>query len=370
MTDILIIGGGTVGSAIAFGLAQQGSRVTLLDGDDTDHRAARANFGLVWLQGKGASMPAYHRLTRHSVDAWADFGAGLAGVSGTDLAYERNGGLTFCLSEVDFEERRSQLHRLHNAAGGEQDWEMVERGALERLLPGVTLGPEVVGASYGRSDGHCNPLRLLAALQKGVQALGGEVVGGARVATIHPVADGFRVDTAAGTFAAPKIVLAAGLGTVDLARQVGLDVPLHPERGQILVTERCERFLPLPCRGLRQTAEGTVMIGSTKESTGFDALTTGQAAARLAAKAARVVPRLAQARVVRQWAGLRVMTPDGFPIYAQSPDHPGAFVALCHSGVTLAAFHATDLAAAIAAGALPNGLAPFHQSRFDVPRAA
>ena len=64
------------------------------------------------------------------------------------------------------------------------------------------------------------------------------------------------------------------------------------------------------------------------------------------------------------------MTPDGFPIYAQSPDHPGAFVALCHSGVTLAAFHASELATAIIAGVLPESLAPFHQSRFDVPQAA
>ncbi len=370
MTDILIIGGGTVGTAIAYGLARQGSRVKLLDGDDTDHRAARANFGLVWLQGKGASMPAYHQLTRRSVDAWSGFNDELSRQSGTGLAYERNGGLVFCLSETDYENRRSQLHRLHNAAGGEQDWEMIDRARLERLLPGVALGPDVVGASYGRSDGCCNPLRLLAVMQQSVQALGGEIVGGARVDAIQPGIGGFRVDTAAGTFAAPKIVLAAGLGTVDLARQVGLDVPLHPERGQILVTERCDPFLPLPCSGLRQTAEGTVMIGATKENVGFDSLTTGRAASRLAAKAARTIPRLGQARVVRQWAGLRVMTPDGFPIYAQSQDHPGAFVALCHSGVTLAAFHATELAAAIIAGSLPDNLTPFHQSRFDVPHAA
>ncbi len=370
MADILIIGAGTVGAAIGYGLARQGSRVTLLDGEDTDHRAARANFGLVWLQGKGASMPSYHRLTRRSVDAWPSFNDELARRSGANLAFERNGGLAVCLSEAEFEERRSQLRRLHNAAGGEQDWEMIDRSALERLMPGVTLGPEVVGASYGRSDGCCNPLRLLAALQRGVQALGGEVVGGARVLAIQPGAGGFRVDTAEGAFAAPKIVLAAGLGTVDLARQVGVDVPLRPERGQILVTERCDRFLPLPCSELRQTEEGTVMIGATKENAGFDSLTTGQAAARLAAKASRIVPRLGGVRVVRQWAGLRVMTPDSFPIYAQSADHPGAFVALCHSGVTLAAFHASELATAIMAGTLPASLAAFHQSRFDVPHAA
>ncbi len=125
--------------------------MTLLDGDDTDHRAARANFGPAWVQGKGASLPSCHRLTRRSVDAWLGFGDELARRFGTVLAFERNGSLAFCLSVAEFEERRSQLHRLHNAAGGEQDWEMIDRSALGRMLPGVRLGPVVVGASYGRS---------------------------------------------------------------------------------------------------------------------------------------------------------------------------------------------------------------------------
>ena len=370
MTDILIIGAGIVGAAIGYGLARQGCRVTLLDGDDTDHRAARANFGLVWLQGKGASMPSYHRLTRRSVDAWPGFNDELTRRAGGGLAYEHNGGLAFCLSEAEFEDRRARLHRLHNATGGDQDWEMIERPALERLLPGIALGPDVVGASYGRTDGCCNPLQLLVSLQRGIVGLGGTILGGARVETICPGAGGFHVDSAAGRFAADKIVIAAGIGSAALARQVGLKVDLHPERGQILVTERCEPFLPLPCSGIRQTVEGSVMIGATNERVGFDTLTTGRAAARLAAQAARTIPRLGQARVVRQWAGLRVMTPDGCPIYAQSAAHPGAFVALCHSGVTLAAFHATGLAAAIDAGRLPGELDAFHQSRFDVSHAA
>jgi len=103
---------------------------------------------------------------------------------------------------------------------------------------------------------------------------------------------------------------------------------------------------------------------------GFDLSTTGDAAARLSRTAIRIIPALARAGLVRQWAGLRVMTPDSYPIYAQSRSHPGAFVAVCHSGVTLAAFHAGGLAAAIAAGSLPHDLFPFHQSRFDVSQAA
>lgn len=77
------------------------------------------------------------------------------------------------------------------------------------------------------------------------------------------------------------------------------------------------------------------------------------------------MPKLAALSLVRQWSGLRVMTPDSYPIYAQSESHPGAFVLLCHSGVTLAAVHAERLAEAIDSGSLPLALDPFHHRRFS-----
>jgi len=65
-----------------------------------------------------------------------------------------------------------------------------------------------------------------------------------------------------------------------------------------------------------------------------------------------------------------VMAPDGLPIYEQSGDFPGAFVATCHSGVTLAATHAMRYAKFVADGALPAELARFTNKRFDVQNAA
>ena len=90
----------------------------------------------------------------------------------------------------------------------------------------------------------------------------------------------------------------------------------------------------------------------------------------MAARAVRMFPRLAALNVVRTWAALRVMTKDGFPIYDQSESCPGAFVATCHSGVTLAAGHALFLAPMLAAGALAPELAVFSARRFDVSQAA
>ncbi|MBN9455255.1 MAG: FAD-binding oxidoreductase [Bosea sp.] len=369
--DIVVIGGGMVGAAIAYGLARRRQQVLLLDGEDGDFRAARANFGLVWLQGKGLGMPAYQGLTRRSIALWRGFADELQSETGGDLCYEQKGGLAFCLGEDAFEKRRLDLMRLHNQRGeGEADWEMIDRAALERLLPKARLGADVSGASLGRHDGHANPLKLLAGLHGGLLRLGGSIRHRARVERIEMAGSDFRLVLDGAALTAPRIVIAAGLGSARLGRQVGLDVPVHPERGQILVTERLAPFLPLPASGLRQTAEGTVMIGATKDEVGLDVSTTTEAAASLSAKTVRTIPALATARLVRQWAGLRVMTPDSYPVYAQSESHPGAFVALCHSGVTLAAFHAEVLAEAVADGTLPESFSPFHQRRFDVPKAA
>ena len=78
-------------------------------------------------------------------------------------------------------------------------------------------------------------------------------------------------------------------------------------------------------------------------------------------------PALKDASIVRVWAALRVMSPDGFPIYEQSSRFPGAFAATCHSGVTLAGAHALALAPAILSGELPERFSPFSSRRFDVP---
>ena len=369
--DIIVIGGGTVGAAIAYGLAGLKQSVMLLDGSDRDYRAAQANFGLVWLQGKGMGLPAYQTLTRASVGLWRDFATEIEVLTAADLVYESNGGVVFCIGEEGFENRRAQLQRLHNQwNGGEPDWEMIDRSSLEKLMPRARFGDAVSGASFGRLDGHANPLRLLMSLHEGIVRRGGVVRSSATVRRIERVGADFRLSLDGEELVAPRIVIAAGLGSVALAAQVGLDVPLRPQRGQVLVTERFEPFLPLPASGLRQTGEGTVMIGATQEETGFDLSTTSDAASRLSRKTVEIVPGLANAKLVRQWAGLRVMTPDGYPIYAQSQTHPGAFVALCHSGVTLAAFHARELARAIRDGDLPDFYTPFHQRRFDVPKAA
>ncbi|MEO7744065.1 MAG: FAD-dependent oxidoreductase [Usitatibacter sp.] len=367
--DVAIVGGGVVGSALGYGFASKGARVVVLDEGDSALRASRVNFGLVWLQTKGNGMPAYGRWSRKATELWPDLARELLERTGIDVELELTGGLKICLGEEELRERGAMVERMAAAAGpGVYDTRMLGIDELGALLPEVKLGPDVTGASFCPHEGAVNPLHLLNALQAGLQALGGTLRTGSSVESVARDGKGFAITCRDGTTRAGKVVLAAGHGTPRMAAMVGLPAPIKPQRGQILVTERMQPFMPLPASGLRQTKDGTVMLGATRENVGFDVATTMEGEAGLAARAVRIVPALAGIPVVRAWAGLRILTPDTFPVYHQSESHPGAYVALCHSGVTLASVHARVVPEAYLGTALPEILNAFHPRRFDVQK--
>src|SRR5690606_739496 len=101
--DFVVVGGGIVGAAVDYGLARAGEDVALIDEGDVAFRAARGNFGNVWVQGKGAGVPAYADLTRAAALLWPDFAAELQEATGIDLHYRRPGAFFFCLTEAALE---------------------------------------------------------------------------------------------------------------------------------------------------------------------------------------------------------------------------------------------------------------------------
>src|ERR1700742_4186538 len=103
--DLIVIGGGLVGGAIAWGAASCGASVVVLDEGDIAYRAARGNFGLLWVQSKGAGMPSYAHWTRRSTALWPDLAAALLAATGVDTALRQPGGLAFCLSDSEFRQR-------------------------------------------------------------------------------------------------------------------------------------------------------------------------------------------------------------------------------------------------------------------------
>ncbi|MDR5758629.1 FAD-dependent oxidoreductase [Caballeronia sp. LZ035] len=360
--DVLVLGGGLVGSAVAYGLAREGARVTVLDEDDGGLRASRGNFGLVWIQGKGYGLSPYARWSRSSATRWPDFAAALRAETGVDVALRQPGGFHFCFDDAELAEREKRLSTLQ-AELGDYPYQMLDAAEVRARIP--QIGPAVIGASYTPMDGHVNPLKLLRGLHGAMQTRGVKLVSGERVERIVPEAGGFTVHGRRGTHRAARVVLAAGLGNRTLAPFVGLNAPVAPNRGQVLVSERVAPFLDYPTLNVRQTDEGSVQFGDSMEEVGFNDFTTTPVLSDIARRGVRAFPMLQHVRLVRMWAALRVYSPDGFPVYDQSEAHPGAFVVTCHSGVTLAAAHAMRVAPWITGAPIPDELPTFSARRFE-----
>ena len=367
--DVAVVGGGLVGVATAWGLAREGCKVVVLDEGDRAVRASRGNFALVWVQSKGLGLAPYAGWTIRSSNAWRGFSDLLKQETGLDVSFQRPGGFHLCLSEKELEARATVLKRLHNQPGiVDYKTEILNHDQVKAMLPDI--GPEVVGGSFCPLDGHVNSLRLFRTLHTALNARGVTYLPSHRVENITKDGGEFRLTTPHGEIRAAKVALSAGNANMRLAPMVGLEAPMRPERGQIVVTERLRPFLNHPVVTLRQTDEGTVMIGDSKEeSVDPSGLTIGVSATE-AERAVRQFPLLANVNVVRTWSAIRVMTQDGFPIYDESKTHPGAFTVCCHSGVTLAANHALTIAPMIARGALDASLvASFSARRFHVQEA-
>lgn len=362
--DSLIVGGGLVGAAIATGLAASGRRIAIFDGGDRDFRASRGNFGLVWVQGKGADYAPYARWSGIAARAWPAFAQSLLEATGVDVGLQQTGGLDFCLDETEWDARDSEMRRVQAHTDGEFEFQMLDNAELREWIPQVS--ERVTGACFSPRDGHVNPLYLLRALHQRMCNLGADYFPSRPVLSTTPDGDGFRVDTATDRYTAGQVVFCAGLANQRLARDVEMDIPVRPLRGQLLITERVPSFLPCASVQVRQTREGTLQIGDSHEDAGFDESTTLDVITQLAARAVRIFPHLEAVRLQRAWGALRVMTPDGLPVYQQSSRYPGAFAVSCHSGVTLAALHAGAVADWIDGSRMHPLIADFSATRFDV----
>ena len=361
-SDYAIIGGGVVGLSVAWGLLKRGFTVTVIDGDDGSFRASLGNFGLVWVQSKGMNQPRYASWSQQSAAAWREFSDELSDNTGHDVGLEQNGGYDLHFSEEALEATVEKYEKLKAELGGNYPYEVLGHNALRKEEP--TIGPKVVGAILHHQDGHANPLKLLKALADDVRKMGGRVIIGKHVESVTQD-ETFKITCDDGMIIeAGKTVLSAGLGAAKLGPSMGFKAPVRPQRGQVLITEKLPKIINRPSLIARQVDEGGIQIGATNEEVGLDDAVTTRGMAGLAAKAIDAYPMLARVQLVRSWGALRVLSPDGLPIYQESAQMPGAYLVTCHSGITLAAAHACFLPDWLEGSANAPDLEVFSENRF------
>lgn len=361
-SDYAIIGGGVVGLSVAWGLLNRGRSVTVIDGDDGNFRASRGNGGLVWVQSKGLNQPTYARWSQRSARAWAGFADDLSHETGSSLPLEQKGGWRFHFSEESLADNVEKYNALKAKLDGDYPFDVLRHNELRQEEPAI--GPKVFGAVLHHQDGHTNPLKLLRMLSDAIRRRGCVVLTGKTVDSVTR-SGCFRVGCSDGvTVEAAKVVLSAGLGGKVLAPQLGFKAPIRPERGQVLITEKLPKIINRPSGVARQVDEGGVQVFVTNEDVGFDDGVTLKGLSAIASEAVATYPILGRAQVVRSWAALRILSPDGLPIYQQSREMPGAFLVTCHSGITLAAAHARFLPDWLESTGQAPDLEVFSEDRF------
>ena len=319
---------------------------------------------MVWLSSKGLGAPHYAAWTRRSVGLWRKLADELEETTGEELNLVQNGGYDFHFCQQEMAEKAKQYEVLRQQLGTDHPYEVWDRDRLIAEEPDI--GEEVVGAIYGPEDGHVNPLNLLRAYTKVINELGANVVTGVTVSEISKndsqrfdvvLQDGTRYNSA-------KVVLSAGLGSAELGPKLGFVAPISAQKGQVLITEKLPPRLKRASGIIRQVNEGGIQIGDSKENAGFDDSDTLDVTAAIAERAIAVYPFLAQTKLVRSWGAIRIISPDGLPIYQQSKTNSGAYLISCHSGITLAAAHSFLLPAWLEEAADAPTLELFSEDRF------
>jgi len=389
--DVLIVGGGVIGCAVAYELAKDGLRVTLLERAGLCAGASGANGALIWPQAmhRGAALD----LTLACARLFPALGEEI----GADIEYRRTGGMVAI--ETDAQWAQMAEYVAGQPAVGLHA-ELLDGAEARRREP--LLAPELRGAVYAEHGGTINPFRLTLGYAHAARVRGATLVTGTEVLSLLRRGDRIvGVKTSAGEVEAETVILAGGAWSGPRAATANLRLPVTPRQGMVVVTEpapfRLHHVLkpiksdtdmwrfsqpwppdapgrpgydpnlpPGKGMGMAQTVAGNLVIGSTSRFVGLDRAPTLAGIRYVLESANRIAPAIGQLRMLRTWAGFRPYTPDGLPLLGPAPGVNGLVLATGHdgSGIGMSPVSARLVAAAVTKADPPLPLEPFDPRRF------
>ena len=364
-TDVLVVGGGIVGCAIAERLARDGVAVCVIERDVVGGGATAASMGhLVVLDDDAEELS----LSAYSCARWSELAASLPAAA----EYRRIGTLWIARNEAELAEAERKRERLGSAGIRA---ERVSAARLQTLEPALT--PTLAGGLHVPADAVIYPPVAAMWLAQRAVAAGAQLRCGVSVEAIGDreavLSDGSRI-------AAGRIVIANGCAVPELLP----GVPVRKRKGHLLITTRMRPAVrhQLVELGYMQSAHGTntesvafnvqprptgqLLLGSTRQFDDHATDVTPRLLQRLIARAAEYLPGLSQMTALRAWTGFRPTTPDHRPLIGPWPQRDGVWLACGHEGlgITTALGTADLLAAQLLGLALPFDAKPYAPARF------
>jgi glycine/D-amino acid oxidase-like deaminating enzyme len=375
--DAVIIGAGVIGASIAYHLTRHGIKPLLVEKSDPAAGSSGACDGLVFLQSK---KPGLH--LKLALESRRRF-EGLVDQLGSGIEFRNPGGM--CLIESEAELAAMQLFVAEQRTSG-LDVELIDGDEARRREP--CLSEKVIAATYSALDSQVNPYALTFAFLGTAKSAGARILMGENVQGVEVTGGRIRaVITENRKIDTPLVINAAGALAAEVGRLAGLEIPIKPRRGQIIVTAAVPpllrhclisaqyvavKFKPeLAATGgmgfsLEQADSGNILIGSTREFVDFDRRSTFDGIRTIARRIAPVIPALKRVPVIRTFGGLRPYTPDGLPILGKVAGLEGFIMAAGHEGdgIALSPITGELIADLIVTGKTQFPLEDFRLERF------
>jgi len=332
--QVVVVGGGVIGLLTAFNLAAKVGQVVVCDQGEVGRESSWAGGGIVSPLYPWRYSPAVTALAHWSQDFYPQLGERLFASTGIDPEV-----LTTGLYWLDLDD---EAEALAWAQRERRPLSAVDISAVYDAVP--VMGPGFKHAIHMAGVANVRNPRLVKALKAALLALPNVTL------REHCQITGFvedsgrvtGVQTANGVLQADEVVLSAGAWSGDLLRTLGLELPVEPVKGQMILFKCAEDFLPSMVLAKGRYAiprrDGHILVGSTLEHAGYDKTPTKDALASLKASAVELLPALKDATVVGHWAGLRPGSPEGVPYIGPVPGHDGLWLNCGHyrNGLVLA----------------------------------
>ncbi|MEY3684364.1 MAG: Sarcosine oxidase subunit beta [Actinomycetota bacterium] len=337
--DVIVIGGGAIGASSAYQLAKQGANVALLEEFDLNTQASGRNAGSLHGQiqyepfeelGIGWAKQFLHGLSilADSLEIWK----GLSDELGVDLEVSSNGGLMIAENETNLRHLEEKV-RLENSIG--IDSRMLSRSELQEKAPYISA--KMVGAAFCPIEGKANPLVVAPAFADAARRHGAVISTRTEVLEIAKNSQGFTISTSAGQFRGAKVLITANAGIPKLTAGLGKRIPISDVPVQVSVTEQIEKFVhhlvyfTSEKLTFKQANSGSLLIGGgwpARYDEKQNPILNPDSLRSNLRVALKVVPRIADVKVIRTWVGTGNGTEDHNPIIDKFPGVDGLYVGM------------------------------------------
>ena len=340
--DVLVVGGGVVGLSLAWELARNQSKVCVVERGELGREASWAGAGMIpagptsdfWSQ-----CDAKLQLAGLSQRLYRQWHEQLLETTGIDNGYRPCGAIYLASDEPAAEELHAKAQQRRQLG---IDWQAIDAAELADLEPAIQNAPDYQAAYLVAADAQNRNPRHLRALTTACRQQGVDILTGTEVFDFDKSNSKIvAAITNAGKISAEQVCLAAGSWSGRLAEKLGLELPVRPVHGQIVLLDGPANMfrhnINVGSQYLTPRVEGRVLVGSTMKEIGYRKPILADGTRQLLNFAASISPELLSLPIAKQWSGLRPGSPDGLPFLGRMPDFENGWIASGHfrSGLQL-----------------------------------